>query len=185
MSDTFLICQTPKALLKPGLIFAVCASLAWCVVFHPDGSPTEWDGEWLPFLILVIPVLASLWMFVRYARNKPVAELSPRGLRAEALGDALVPWNLVTSVTLTSRTMTVITPGGSPEIEAALEAKTRQKVFEVLLDLKAAKVGVKHSENLLTLGFSLVPYELNRSADAIGQAFLAHLPPERCLGFGP
>jgi hypothetical protein len=183
MSDTLVLRQTPKALLKPGLVFAVCAPLAWCVAFHPDGSPTEWDGAWLPFLVLIIPILGSLAVFVRYARGKPVAELSPEGLRAGSLGDALVPWDLVTSVTRTSRTMTVITPGAPPELAAKLESKTRHAVFEVLLDVKAIKAGVKHSENLLTLGFSLAPWELNRSAETIERAFLTHLPSERCVGF--
>lgn len=64
-----------------------------------------------------------------------------------------------------------------------MEEAARHAVYEILLDKKVLEIGVKHSENLLNIGFKLVPANLAASSAQIYAALSRFLPADRCRGF--
>jgi len=148
---------------------------------RPDaisGEP-EWALLWLGTGVAAVFMLMlahSLWMILS---GRAILTLSPQGLRARTCGNILVPWDLVTSVRRGEKTFSqgLSTNAAAP----LLESLSRHDAFAVVLDRKVVELGVKHSENLTSIGFQLVPLKLSVSSQELANAFARYLPAERCI----
>lgn len=183
MSDTLVIRLGWFPTIRWSLSAAFFISITIYAAFFSSGGGEDADTGWLwmPAAIAIFCALMALRCLWLKFRGRPEAVLSPEGMRARACDSVLIPWDLVNSVSMGSKTATVSTDTTPAAI--AMEDATRHTVYEVVLDKKVLEIGVKHGENLLTIGFKLVPVNLTASSAQIRDAFTHFLPPDRRRGF--
>ncbi|CAA7612260.1 hypothetical protein MCP1_100017 [Candidatus Terasakiella magnetica] len=146
----------------------------------PASAEPEWALLWLgtgTAIIFMLMLMHSLWLILS---GRPILTLSAQGLQARTCDDALIPWDLVTSVTRGAKKVSLLS---SSVAALMLESISRHDAFEIVLDSKVTDLGVKHSENLTNIGFQLVPLKLSLSSQELADTFARYLPPERCINF--
>lgn len=183
MAETLVIRLGWFPSIRWGASSAFFASMAvYSAFFSTDDTPDP-AFSWSVALVAALCALVASRCLWRTLRGSPEATLGADGIRARSCGNALIPWDLVTSVSLGSKSMA--TPTASATTTAALETISRHDVYDIVLDKAVQDIGVKHGESLIGIGFKLVPTNLTASSRQIRDAFLHHLPAARCHGFGP
>jgi hypothetical protein len=183
MAETLVIRQGWFPSIRWGASAAFFASMAVYSAFFSMDDNSDPAFSWAIALVAAVCGLVASRCLWRTLRGSPEAILGADGIRARSCDNVLIPWDLVTSVSLGSKSMT--TPTASATTTAILEAASRHDVYDIVLDKAVLDIGVKHSGNLTGIGFTLVPANLTASSRQIRDAFLRHLPAARCHGFGP
>lgn len=183
MSDNLVIRLGWFPLIRWGGLAAFFASIAVYSAFSPTevGEEPDTGLAWVIAAVAILCALVALRCLWLKFRGQPEAVLSPEGVRARACDSVLIPWDLVTSVTVDSKTATVSTDVTPTTV--AMEEATRHAVYQIMLDKKVLEIGVKHCETLFNIGFKLVPANLTASSAQIHDAFTRFLPADRCRGF--
>lgn len=165
-------------------LFAVVFTAVGYAASRPDPTSVSAEPEsallWLGMgiaAIFMLMLLHSLWLILS---RRPILTLSAQGLRARTCDDALIPWDLVTSVTRGAKEISLLSSSAATLL---LESISRHDTFEIVLDSKVKELGVTHSENLTNIGFQLVPLKLSLSSQKLADAFARYLPAERCVNF--
>jgi hypothetical protein len=185
MSNTLIVRLGRFAPVGPAIAVAVFGAMTYAVLVLDTSEVidgTNWAAAWLPLLLSAISAMVLLRRLWLMSVGRAEAVLSREGLRARCCDNVLVPWDMVRSVTVEGEAA-VASPGLNAS-GALLEHASRHDSYAVVLDPKVLELGVKHSENLASMGFKLVPLKLSVSSGELAEAFLRYLPPERCIGFG-
>lgn len=181
MSDLTIVRLGWYPPVRSALLAALFAATGYAAS-RPDPASAEPESALLWFgtgiaAIFVLMLTHSLWLILS---GQPILTLSAQGLRARTCDDALVPWDLVTSVTRGAKEISLL---GNSTATLLLKSISRHDAFEIVLDSKVKELGVKHSENLTSIGFQLVPLKLSLSSQKLADAFARYLPAERCINF--
>lgn len=181
MSDEVVVRLGWFSPIRSGIIAVALVAAGYAATWMDAVTAPDVSVLWFvsPFAaIFGIAALRALWLVLL---GRPMAVFSAQGLRAHACDDVLIPWDLVASVTLI--TDNAPTAFSTPLSAALVAAVTSHDAYDVRLDPKVRELGVRHSDNLLSMGFKLTPLNLSLSSRAVAALFARHLPAERCIGF--